>query len=341
MVSIISSTMAATAQIRMQYYHPLDPGIRPVAVIDTELTFAEFLQMASSRFGSSNLSLGNPVLGSAEDTTPAFLRGCTQAVIDSYRATATLPDDVGEIDLEKREGFLPQQDIVAMTGPPESDRRAPVTPHACVHENRRLPFHPLPEGVFKPTSVPPALGGPDTPANHSTCPMNDVTYPAIRLLGAPEAHPLGQDFLWSRTQLWRPLYRDGNYRGPPLCNEIYGSQAELHDDHLLAVLPRVVFLQPMTRDGEKARPLTPFPVELVVGGPDEQHPWLDLERHSEYNWNGLPRFAVLPCRSDVSERLRDRRIVTDATRRALNLESREDEQLWDRLGWEEKHHMKR
>eukprot|EP00918_Siedleckia_nematoides_P070211 GHVU01153146.1.p1 GENE.GHVU01153146.1~~GHVU01153146.1.p1 ORF type:complete len:228 (-),score=7.85 GHVU01153146.1:400-1062(-) len=215
------------------------------------------------------------------------------------------------------------------------DLAAPAAPPACVQAARRLPMLHVGGGGSRLRD----LGGPDTPANHATCPLNDITYPPIRLLGATEAHPLGQDFLWSGSQLWRPRYREGQHQGR--SNEVYGRIDDLNEDPLINVLPRVVFLQPLNRAGDKPRPLTPFPVELTIGCLKGQHPLLDLERHSEFNWNGLPLFNVLPTSSEVSARLIGRRHVTDATRTAAGVDAREDEQLWRRLRWEENHRMLR
>eukprot|EP00918_Siedleckia_nematoides_P050939 GHVU01111530.1.p1 GENE.GHVU01111530.1~~GHVU01111530.1.p1 ORF type:complete len:229 (+),score=5.59 GHVU01111530.1:907-1593(+) len=220
------------------------------------------------------------------------------------------------------------------------DERDPVQPHACVHEHRRIPMRDgdrFYQFKFKPWEMP-ALGGPCTPSNHSTCPLNDITYPPIRLLGAPEAHPLGQDFLWTGCGLWRPRYR--GLADSDQDDEVHGSYVD-YDDPLHSSMPRVVFLQPLSRNGLHSRPITPFPVELVVPDRRDRFPWLDLERHTHFNWNGLPRFNVLPCSDAVSDRLRDRRRTTDETRAAAGLNQREDEDLWKRLEWEEDHGLQR
>eukprot|EP00918_Siedleckia_nematoides_P099348 GHVU01217344.1.p1 GENE.GHVU01217344.1~~GHVU01217344.1.p1 ORF type:complete len:333 (-),score=11.21 GHVU01217344.1:621-1619(-) len=327
-----------SAQLRIQYIHPQDIEMRPVTVVDTELTLVEFLALTRTRFGAKEVVFGGPFLGGDAWITPALIPKLTRAMFLGADLVGMHRHSTGP-DVGPR---IPQNDMAALiTASAKGDDE--TLPHDNVHEHRRLPMHsgePLTAKAEARGELPP-FGSPDTPTESWMRVMNDIFYPPLRLVASPEAHPLGQDFLWTSSGLWRPRYRSAaDGQGRP--NEIHGRSSNPLPKPLGdGKLPRVVFLQPMNREGTEPRPITPFPVELVEPQGDEWFPWLDLKEHSRFNWNGLPRLAVYPVSGEVEREFRGRREASDARRQHL-LEShgwagREDEHLRRHLEIEEGH----
>eukprot|EP00918_Siedleckia_nematoides_P021078 GHVU01045234.1.p1 GENE.GHVU01045234.1~~GHVU01045234.1.p1 ORF type:complete len:331 (+),score=20.98 GHVU01045234.1:324-1316(+) len=324
------------AQLRIQYIHPQDIGMRPITVIDTEMTLAEFLALSRTRFGMKEVVFGGPFVGGDAYISPEMIPNLQRAMLQGAELVGEPRRNYGKFVGP----LIPQDDVAALVMASSKGDEA-THPHDCVHEHRRLPMHTGDPTTLKTdgnTELAP-FGSPDTPDLSFMRVMNDIFYPPLRLIASPEAHPLGQDFLWTGSGLWRPRYRGRADQRRP--NEVHGCSDPLPKPLGDGSLPRVVFLQPMSRDGESARPITPFPVELVEPEGDQWFPWLDLKEHSNFNWNGLPRFCVLPVSERNATIFRERRDASDGRREHM-MEShgylgREDEHLWKHLSIEEDH----